>query len=253
MTSKPTSFWDRLVKAIKTDSSSSNPHKVPEASNKNDVPAPSKDSAHQTNELPTEPSGGPLSRWNRREQTIAQLQQGYKHVTEVVEDIQKHLISQGERTDRIATSLEQLQRALNDMPAIARQQAETLAAIADRIETASLRTQQLTEAVNEIPAVARTQANTLANINLQLEKTGEQDKATSEAMNKLGTAVIALGEANTAQVQTIRMMNAKTDKHNQQLSVLIAKQSKRFMLLFIVTVILAAAAVATTIVGIAIK
>src|SRR5689334_9523561 len=55
-----------------------------------------------------EKPAGALSRWNKRDQTLAKLQEGYEKVTQVVEAVQNHLAEQGERTERICQALEKL-------------------------------------------------------------------------------------------------------------------------------------------------
>jgi len=48
----------------------------------------------------------------------------------VIQDIQAHLVTQADRSDRICASLDQLARSANELPAIAREQAQTLEHIA---------------------------------------------------------------------------------------------------------------------------
>ena len=63
-------------------------------------------------------------------------------------------------------------------------------------------------------------------------------------------AISAMGEANTAQADTLKEVNTKTSEQHERLIKLMAEQGKRFMMLFVVTVALAVAAVMTAIVGI---
>src|SRR3972149_3012014 len=58
---------------------------------------------------PDKPGG--LARWGRRDQTLVRLQEGYERLNQLIEDIQKHLAAQGERSERICGSLEQLARS----------------------------------------------------------------------------------------------------------------------------------------------
>ena len=199
---------------------------------------------------------GPLARWSKRDQTLAKLQvgdpafildaklqEGYEQVTELIELIRNHLVTQAERSERTCNALEQLARSTSDVPAISRQQGQTLETIADQLETTSTRTQQLAETMSEMPKITRAQTDTLAGINRQLEMAGEQNVVASQTMDKLGTAINALGTSNQAQAEVWKQMDAKATEQNDLLTQLIARQSRRFIMLFVVTAVLAAAAI----------
>jgi hypothetical protein len=196
---------------------------------------------------------GALSRWTRRDQTLTKLQEGYERVTQVVEEVQKHLADQGQRTERICGSLEQLARAMNDAPAIARQQGQTLEAIAGQLEVANTRTQQVVETMAEIPKAARMQSETLSSIKQQLDVSSEQGLLASQTLEKLGGAIGSLGQSNSAQVETLKAIQAQASQQNQLVSDLLARQGRRFLALFVVTVVLAAAAVALGILAIVLQ
>lgn len=187
---------------------------------------------------PERPAGA-LARWSKRDQTLMKLQEGYERVTQVVEEVQKHLAQQGERTERICVSLEQLSRAMSEMPESSRQQTATLQSIAGQLETTGARTQQMAEAVSEMPKAARIQSETLAGIKRQMELTGEQNLVTGQSLEKLGAAISALGEFNSAQADALREMNAQASRQTEVLANLVARQSRRFVMLFVVTVVLA--------------
>ena len=186
---------------------------------------------------------GTLTRWSKRDQTLTQLQEGYEQVTRLVGDIQKHLGDQTAKTDRICSALEQLARSTSDLPEISRQQVRMLESIVGQLETASAGTQRLTAAVEEVPRIARAQTDTLTGINQQLGMVSEQNVVTAQAMEKLSTAISSVGEINGAQAQILRQMYAKTDEQNEHVNRLIDRQSRRFVMLFVVTLVLTAAAI----------
>lgn len=185
----------------------------------------------------------PLSRWSKRDQSLAQLQEGYERVTRVVDEIQKHLATQGERTERICTALEQLARSTGDLPDQARQQLETLQTMAGQLETANTHSQRLAEAVSEIPKATRTQSDTLNGIRQQMEMASEQAVLTSRNLDKLGNAVQTLSQADSVQGEMLRQMQTLAEQQGQQFNSVIERQARRFVMLFVVTCILAAAAV----------
>jgi chromosome segregation ATPase len=204
-------------------------------------------------EAGSERSSNPLVRWARRDQALNRLQEGYERVNGVIEEIQKHLATQGERTDRICSALEQLARSTGEMAGQSRQQSEKLDSIAGHIEAGNARLGQLADAVSEVPTVARAQTEAIHGIRKQLEMSGEQSVVTSQTMERLSTAISTLGEVNTTQVEALSQMNRKADDQSERLSKLIARQNKRFIMLFIVTVVLAAAAVTAAILGLTLR
>lgn len=244
-------FWSRLAAAFRPCATSTSATDLPEVGDDGLLAEPAHYPDPGGEDIAAERSGNPLTRWSKRDQTIARLQEGYDKVNQVVEEIQKHLAQQGERTDRICTSLEQLARAMSDMPAVARQQGQSLEAMAGALETGNARMKQIVDAMDEIPKVSRTQTEALTGIKRQLEVSGEQNLVASQTMERLSTAITSLGDLGTAQFEALRQMSSKTDTQAEVLHKLVARQSKRFTMLFIVTVVLAAAAITVAIVGLA--
>jgi ABC-type transporter Mla subunit MlaD len=155
--------------------------------------------------------------------------------------------TQGERGDRICDSLEQLAKAMSDHPTTSRQQSEMLKTIAAQIETANSRNQRLVEAVSKIPELSQTQNESLNRLNSQLEMVNEQNVTAHRAMDRVGGTLQSLGEANSSQAAALREMNEKTNQQNALMTKLIAAQSRRFTMLFVVTLILAVTAVVATV------
>lgn len=197
--------------------------------------------------------GGPLARWSRRDQAISQLQEGYEKISQVIEEIRSHMAAQGERGDRMCHSLEQLARALNDHPEVSRQQAELLETIAGQLEASNERSEKLTEVIQDLPKLSREQQETLTGINRHLEMAGEQNVVASQTMEKVGSALNTLGQVNSAQADALKQMNSKATEQNEMLSQLLATQSRRFTMLFVVTLVLAAAAVVAVVAGLLIN
>lgn len=203
-----------------------------------DLPEIEAESAHDK-------APGPLSRWSKRDQTLAKLQEGYEQVTRVIQEIQTHLVTQADRSERICNSLEQLARSANELPAIAREQAQTLDTIAAHIQITGNRTQQMAEALSDVPKLAKSQSEALSGINRQLEMAGEQRVLASQTLDRIGTALGTLSTSTQTQTERLKMIGAKTDQQVDLLTQMVARQNRRFIMLFVVTVALALATVGT--------
>lgn len=190
-----------------------------------------------------EPTNGVLSWWSRREQAVRQVQENQEHVNRLIEDIQRHLVREGERSSRICESLDQLSRSTLELPIIARQQAQLLETISGRIDTTNARTQQLAEAVSDIPRMARLQSESIASITRHLELAAENNAVHHQTMERLASAIQTLNESSNAQVKALWLMNVKAGEQNEFLSHLIARQSKLFVILISISALMAAASV----------
>ncbi|HPD30871.1 MAG TPA: hypothetical protein PLL20_12810 [Phycisphaerae bacterium] len=184
----------------------------------------------------------PLARWNKRDQTLAKLQEGYEQVTRVIQEIQNHLVAQSDRSERICNSLEQLARSVNELPAIARTQTQTLETIAAHIEATGSRTRQMAESLADVPKLAKAQSESLISINRQLEIAGEQRSLTCQTLDRMGSALGTLSGSAQSQTERLKTIGDRTEQQVELLTEMISRQNRRFIMLFVVTIILAGAA-----------
>ena len=251
---KTARLWTRIAKSLHRKRPGDNPiSELPPVGQDPLTDRPPPLTAPKDNDAVADKQPGPLARWTQREQTLTKLQEGYEKMSGVVEDIRRHLVVQGERADRICDSMENLAQSLADHPAVSLRQCEMLETIARRLETNNERSLQVAERIGELPEISRAQNETLAGINRQLEKSGEQNAAVSSTIEKVGTALDSMGQAGTVQAEALRHMSVEATEQNEMLTRLIAAQSKRFTMLFVVTLVLAVAAVTTAIVSIAVQ
>ena len=241
---KTGSWWKRLGEAFRGPSSS--PHvtdEFPKVGTDGLLADPAEAVEPDAASAPDK-ALGPLARWNRRDQTLAKLQEGYEQVTRVIQEIENHLVAQADRSERICNSLEQLARATSELPTATRLQTETLETIAAHIEATSSRTQQMAESLSQVPKLAKTQSETLVSINRQLEMAGEQRVLASQTLDRIGGALGTLSTTSQTQTERLKMIGARAEEQVDLLSQMIARQNRRFIMLFVVTVLLAIGALA---------
>src|SRR5690349_19638198 len=116
-TLKTNGWWSRLADRLRYKPIRPSQHRLPQFGEDGLLTEPVELPPEMEGETPEKPSGG-LTRWSKRDQTLVKLQEGYERVTQLVEEVQKHLASQGERTERICVSLEQLARSMGDLPQV---------------------------------------------------------------------------------------------------------------------------------------
>ncbi len=192
----------------------------------------------------------PLSRWNRRDQALQQLQEGYQRVVDLIDAMQTHMAAQSDRTERIASSLDLLARTLADLPAASRQQAQTLDAIASHLEMTTSRTQQLAESIRELPGATKAQSEALGGVTRQLEMANETHVQLNHALASLGEAVGTLRRSGEAQAESLRSLQQEGRDRESRLAQVIDQQQHRFAWLFGITLLFAVlgAAAGTTVI-----
>lgn len=247
MNGQTRNFWSRLTHSLR-DKFSGNGHTMDDLTTADDqgIDHDGVGGGESIDSAAERPGVGTLSRWARRDLSLTKLQEGYEQVSGLVSDIQQHMSTQSQRTDRICTALEQLAQSTGDLPEISRKQVDMLEAIAGQLETSNVKTQNLTEVVAELPEMSRTQAQTLASINQQIALVQQHSAVSSEVMDRLGQAIHTVGESSTAQAEVLRQMNTSSQEHNDKVNELIAGQTRRFTMLFVITLFLAVAGVAAT-------
>ena len=251
MIADPKNLWQRLKHTLTRSRHNAPQYDLPRVGQDGLLADPIESSTVEDAEVADKPAG--LVRWPRRDQALAQLQEGYERVTRLIDEIQRHMVEQAERADRTCKAVEQLARTLADQPEMCRQQTQMLESIAGQLENTTTQTQKLTDAMSEIPRVTRGQTEALANINRQLEMVGEQNVVSNQTMDRLSSAVSSVGQTNSGQTEVLREMGVKTDQQSEMIRTLISAQSRRFTMLFVVTLILALTTITIAIVSIAMR
>lgn len=194
--------------------------------------------------------GTGLSRWAKRESALAQLQEGYERVNQLMADMQKHMAAQSERSERICGAIEQLARTMESTPELARQQSRALEAIVGQLEAANSGSQQLAETLGEMPKAARAQSEALAGISRSIEMMNEQTVVGNRTMDKLQSTIASVGQTGQIQTELLKQLDARAGEQNQRLNELIAGQNRRFTVLLVIALALAVAAVVTSLLAI---
>ncbi len=192
---------------------------------------------------PIEKAGSGLTRWARREHTISRLQEGYDRVLEMMDAIQKHMATQEDRTEKIATGISQLSRSLAELPGATQQQVQLLSGIAAQLETTTVRTQQLSDAVGELPRVVRGQTDALTGVQRQLEMASESDAHLATSLQSFERSISRLGESSEHQANAMRELRAMSDEHQRRLGEIVEQQTRRFTIMLIIVAVLAGAGI----------
>ena len=101
MTTRYPGFWSRLAELLKPKTNKNkNLDDLPEVGEDGLLIEPADDADDGNGDSSGEKTGRQLTRRVRRDQALNQLQQGYENVTQLIGEIQTHLASQSDRSER---------------------------------------------------------------------------------------------------------------------------------------------------------
>ncbi len=181
-----------------------------------------------------------LTRWPRRDTALTRLQEGYEKVNQVIADMQKHMASQSERTDRMCSAIENLSRALGEWPDVASQQTRLLQSILGQSEAAHARSEKWASTLESLPKAMKTQESALGGINQHLAMIAEQSVVESKTMEKLGGTIQQLNDQGNSQTQLLNEVVARLTEQHAHFQSSVNSGTRRFTILWIVTLLLAA-------------
>src|SRR3954468_15649572 len=114
-----------------------------------------------------------LRPWARRDAAIANLQDGFRQLTDLMGSIRTHLESQTARQDELVQYLSHLPQALESLPESSRLQSETLKVIYTQLETQNGQQRQLTDILKRLGDNGTEQRDVLNDLRDRVETLNE--------------------------------------------------------------------------------
>lgn len=172
---------------------------------------------------------GVLGRWARRDQVLQQIQEDHGRVLALMDTIQRYVGVQERRSEEMAESLRRVAEALADAPEARKQQTEILSEIASQMVAISDQSKATAEA---IPKMVGKHTELLSSIHRQLEVAGDANAGLACSLSAAGASLDSLGASSQAQLEALQKLHESAARQNEPLADLIARQSRRFVLLF---------------------
>lgn len=180
----------------------------------------------------------PLTRWGRREPTVAQMRDGYQRVVETMDALQEHFSKQDQRAEHLGQSITHLVGTLDQLAETGHNQQEHVRSIADNVSQAGRHAAAISASLSQMPKSLQMQAESVQTMLRRIEISQESDTQLMHSLQHLGRAVEGLNASGAAQVQTLERLHAADHDQKEALTSLVREQSRRFLIVMVVAAIL---------------
>ena len=200
------------------------------------------DASSSTDIMQSTPRPLMLTTAAKRDQAIANLQQGFTTLTELMTTIKDSLNDQGRRQDELLTYLSHLPKAIEGIPETNRLQVESLKAISARLEQQNNQQNLIGEILGKLADSDHQQKQAVDDVRTRVEDVAEQNKTISENLSTVGSAMQTVSRNSQASAQVLEQVRDNIEKRDGQLERLLHKQAVRFTSLLYVAIFLSIAA-----------
>jgi len=180
-----------------------------------------------------------------KRESLERLQEGFNKLVEQLRGVNEHLNRQITQQRELMAGLEQLPQLLQRLPNTMENQRRLSEQLFEQLKANAGQNQQFISAVQKIPAETVRQTDTLVDINNRLTASADIDVQMVENFNKFNQTLKKLDQTTAGQTDSIMQMNKTFAVSDRYLKYILAKQSRRFMWVFIVAVSVCMAAIIT--------
>jgi chromosome segregation ATPase len=186
----------------------------------------------------------------KRDQAIANLQQGFNTLTDLMTTIKDSLNDQARRQDELLKYLAHLPTAIEGIPETNRLQVESLKAISARLDQQNTQQNLIGEILGKLADNDARQQKTVDDVRSRVDTIGEQNKDIAENLSNVGSAMQSVSKTSQASAQVLEQVRDNIAQRDGQLERMLHKQAARFTSLLVVAIFLSIAAlVAVMVVG----
>lgn len=197
-----------------------------------------------------ESRGSLLRPWAKRDQAIANLQDGFSTLTDLMTAIKDNLNDQGRRQDELLKHLAHLPQAIQSIPESNRMQGEALKAIHARMEQQNEQQRMIAEILNKVSDTGSEQKKTVEQVRERVETMAEHDRNISDNLSSVGSAMQTVSRNSQASAQVLEQLRDNISSRDGQLERILHKQATRFTTMLAVAIFLSIAAlVAVGVIG----
>ena len=202
-----------------------------------------------TNDLiPGDQRPSVLRPFAKRDQAIANLQNGFDTLTDLMGSIKDNMADQGRRQDELLSYLSHLPKAIEGIPETNRLQVESLKAISARLEQQNNQQNLIGEILGKLADNDTQQRQVVEDVRTRVENVAEQNKNISENLSSVGSAMQTVSKNSQASAQVLEQVRDNIEKRDGQLERMMQKQATRFTAMLCVAIFLSIAALAAVVV-----
>jgi hypothetical protein len=191
---------------------------------------------------------GVVRSWGKKGQAIAQLQDGFQLLTELMTTIRTNLESQGHRQDQLLEQVAALPKVLESIPETTRIQGEALKAIHQQLLGQAEQQSLLRDILDKLAETGGDQRDLLEGLRERMETLHHQDQAMADSLNTVGVALESASRNSASSAQILGSIRDNLSSHDKQMEQVLTRQASRFTLMLVTSVILSGIAVLSVVV-----
>jgi DNA repair ATPase RecN len=185
---------------------------------------------------------------NKRDQAIANLQEGFSTLTDLMTTIKDNLQDQGRRQDELLGYLSHLPKAIEGIPETNRLQVESLKAISARLEQQNTQQNLIGEILGKLAESDNQQRKTVEEVRSRVETVADQNKTISDNLSSVGSAMQTVSKNTHASAQVLEQVRDNIEKRDGQLERMMQKQAARFTWMLLIAIFLSIAALVAVVI-----
>jgi len=171
-----------------------------------------------------------------RQESLEKLQQGFDKLIEQLQGINEHLNRQASQHEELMSRIEQLPQMLESFPQVVENQKQITEQLIEQLRGAAAKNERFVDAVEKLPLETAKQTDALVNIDHQLAAAADIDVQMTESFNNFNQALDKLNESTVGHTDGVIQMSKTFAASDRYLKYIMAKQSRRFMWVFIAAV-----------------
>lgn len=180
--------------------------------------------------------------WARRDAAIANLQQGFNTLTDLMSSIRESMERQSGRQDEMLSYLSHLPEVLKAMPEAQRLHGQTLQAIGQQLQQQVEQQDRLVQILDKVTASGVDQRELLEELHQRVDSAAQQNSSISENLRQVTSAVESMGRLSESSTQALRQLHEGLSTRQEMAERSIQKQDTRLTAMMMAAVILSAAA-----------
>src|SRR5438105_7281551 len=137
-----------------------------------------------------------LRPWAKRDAAIANLQEGFNTLTDLMGAIRDNLEKQNQRQDELLGALQQLPAVMKSIPESNRMHGETLSAIRLQIEGQGAQSERLGEILGKIGQTTGEQKEMVDDLRGRVEELRKTDTSIADYLNNVGASLKDVSKSN---------------------------------------------------------
>lgn len=174
-----------------------------------------------------EPAALSRFRLSRSGPPLERLEEEYKRVVKLIDTIQSHMSSQGERSEAMTRSLDRMAEHFAEMSGAARKQSEYLSEIAETSATEAACAKRVEDGLLQLPQLADAQRETMVSIGGQLDLSRQTIDRVAGSMDGFQQAVGNLAQVTEASTKKLQEMRWDTTAREERIAALLQEQNRR--------------------------